>query len=276
MDDRNITSDNFDYDMYSGGSAKELLKEYEEQQRLEKEAAEKQAKEQKKERYRSKYSSLSADELFDTPRISKNAENVPPYDGRASQYGAQTYTQGSAQYDDMFADTSVRQQKNTGEKPRPAGYGRRNPDVDTGFKYDPNLYGGDQDAMDKVAEMMAHERAQLRRNELDRQRRRNAGMGFYSYRGRGLYMTDEEYGEFTRESAWYLLWFIGGICVARLLSLPLTLYLVTGSVVAYVGALVKRNGIEKMSMADAVANSRKELLCIVGAVVLTLLMAAGF
>lgn len=84
MDEKDIISTNFDYDVYSGGNAKKYLDEYNEQKRLERKRAEEAAKEasktdaeRKKDEYRRKFEGMSADELFDTP-VKKSAAVQEP------------------------------------------------------------------------------------------------------------------------------------------------------------------------------------------------------
>ncbi|MBR6872939.1 MAG: hypothetical protein IKN17_05480 [Ruminococcus sp.] len=71
MDDRKITSDNFNYDEYSGVDTSEYLRQANEQKRMERERAGKTEAELKREVYEKRFSGMSADEIFSTPAPKK-------------------------------------------------------------------------------------------------------------------------------------------------------------------------------------------------------------
>ncbi|MBQ8107896.1 MAG: hypothetical protein IJ129_04025 [Ruminococcus sp.] len=366
MDDRNITSSNFDYDMYSGAGAKDLMAEYERMQQQEK----KDAAGKKREDYENRFSGMSSDELFSQPRTAsrrydsfltgtegsdfdreleedfsqaqeaaepmeemkrrrmqayaevdamfhKNSQQSdnsqdsdflqqngvfndpyrgqqPPGYGRRNsdtgydggylqsnggsvmpQQDPQMYRRQQAVAEvsamlDMHRTTPSKS-STSAKRQQPPGYGKRNPDASP-QQLDPEKYERYMHGLEESQRILAHGRAMMYNEELNRQRRRNAGRGFYGLgRRRGAYLTDDEQNELDKAFLWYGLWFLAGIGIARALELSYSLYAILGACLGYVGAIVKHNGLEKMPLADAAANSRKELAGIGAAIVLTII-----
>ena len=71
IDDSRITSTDFDYDVYSGSSAQEYLRQENERKRKEREDAGKSAGMRKREEYEKRFAGMSPDELFGSP-VKKN------------------------------------------------------------------------------------------------------------------------------------------------------------------------------------------------------------
>ena len=71
MDNMNITSGNFDYDVYSGENAKEFLRQENERKQQERERASKSAAELKREEYEKRFAGMSADDIFGMPSPKK-------------------------------------------------------------------------------------------------------------------------------------------------------------------------------------------------------------
>ena len=78
MDRNDITSNDFDYDIYSGGSAQEAIREYREREKAEAEKAKHEAAEKKKAEYRKRFEGMSADELFEQPAPAQSHEQEEP------------------------------------------------------------------------------------------------------------------------------------------------------------------------------------------------------
>lgn len=73
--DNGVTSTNFDYDVYSGSAAKEYLRQQNEREREERERSKKTAAELRREEYEKKFANMSADELMAAPVKKKKPED---------------------------------------------------------------------------------------------------------------------------------------------------------------------------------------------------------
>lgn len=78
MDEKDIISTDFNYDVYSGGNAKKYLDEYNAQKKREREEAAKSDAEKRRDEYRKRFEGMSADELFDQPFAEKHDPKPEP------------------------------------------------------------------------------------------------------------------------------------------------------------------------------------------------------
>ena len=74
--DSNITSSDFDYDVYSGKSAMEYLRQENERRREALRQAKKSVAELKREEYENKFAGMSADELFGMPKKKRTMRTI--------------------------------------------------------------------------------------------------------------------------------------------------------------------------------------------------------
>ena len=166
INDSEITSSDFDYDVYSGGSAMEYLKQENERKKREREDAGKTAGMRKREEYERRFAGMSADELFDDRPKKKKPED---------------------DFSDFFdADEIERQQKKVKEfeeqvHPAPKVESMM-PGEDTPSSQASGMTR--EEAMEKAAVMMAHGAFQREREERRFHNMRRSRYGrsvFYGY-----------------------------------------------------------------------------------------------
>ena len=75
MDEKDIISTDFNYDIYSGGNAKKYLDEYNARKKQEAEENAKTDAERKRDEYRKRFEGMSADEIFAQPAKKKKPED---------------------------------------------------------------------------------------------------------------------------------------------------------------------------------------------------------
>ena len=91
------------------------------------------------------------------------------------------------------------------------------------------------------------------------------------------YTGGDEY-EIDKAVAWYLLWCgigagIGLMIDKFMIKVPTAAYLVFAAIGGFAGAIVKRNGLEKMSLGDAVSSSKLEIAAVFIALAAALITA---
>ena len=215
------------------------------------------------------YGRRNSDTGYDGGYLQSNGGSVMPQQDPQMYRRQQAVAEVSAMLD--MHRTTPSKSSTSAKRQQPPGYGKRNPDASP-QQLDPEKYERYMHGLEESQRILAHGRAMMYNEELNRQRRRNAGRGFYGLgRRRGAYLTDDEQNELDKAFLWYGLWFLAGIGIARALELSYSLYAILGACLGYVGAIVKHNGLEKMPLADAAANSRKELAGIGAAIVLTII-----
>ena len=79
MDEKDIISTDFNYDIYSGGNAKKYLDEYNARKKQEAEENAKTDAERKRDEYRRRFEGMSADEIFEQPSLSAKKAILSSY-----------------------------------------------------------------------------------------------------------------------------------------------------------------------------------------------------
>ena len=264
----NVTSGNFDYDVYSGSSAMEYLRQENERKREERQRANKSAAELKREEYEKKFKGMSADDLFGMPEKKKKPEE---------------------DFSDFFdADEIQRQQEKLREfreKKDPL------PKVENMMEGEDSPSSEPQDdkykrGLEEANALLAQQRI---RSDIQRERmeeyHRYGGFGGYSYR-RGSAMrayslmtgrSPHEANEIDRAFSWYLISFIIGAllcyaCDKVLFHIPVGLYLVGGAVFGALGSFVRHNGVDREPAGEAFSHCIFEIVAIFAALIAALII----
>ncbi len=197
MDEKDIISTDFNYDIYSGGNAKKYLDEYNAQKKHEAEEAAKSDAERKRDEYRRRFEGMSADEIFEQPSLS--AKKKKPEDD----------------FSDFFdADEIERQKEKVREfeqeqNPLPT-LENMMPGEDSPSSEAPEDHTAE--ALEYVEEMMAHSRIQRAHQD---EMMHNLGHRRYYRRTFQMYAIEslldsfgvsENAREVMRRIGWYLAW----------------------------------------------------------------------
>ncbi len=268
--DSNITSQDFDYDVYSGSSAMDYLRKENERLQEERRQASKSSAERRREEYEKRFAGMSADELFGMP------EKKDP----------------ETDFSDFFDDDAAKRQadKEARKKRQPESEVRVEnmmPGEDTPSSPPPEdekYTAGIQTA----AEMMARQR--MRREFADeeyRSRRRRRFFGpspelrLMTGLTTGRYHSYGEYSEVDKAVMWYLVWFavgagLGYAAKKYLFSFPLPFLLVCGAVGGFLGAVIKHNGLEKIPIGQTIPECKLEIagvfIALIAAIMIKLAM----
>ncbi|MBR6045640.1 MAG: hypothetical protein IKP47_08405 [Ruminococcus sp.] len=243
--DDEIVSSDFDYDVYSGGSAMEYLRQQNEREREERERAKKTEGELRREEYEKRYAGMSADEIFGMPEKKKPKKE---------------------DFSDFFDDDAALREAER----------RAHPDPERGMpKVESMMPGEDspssapseeelrqQEGRAAAAELLAHERFRLEREKEAFERRRTGySYGRYGHRSAeraffgmatGRYNDNSDFNaEIEKAFWWYVLWFAAGVGLGFLIKASSGLKIILGGVMGAVGSFVRHNGIEKKSAAES-------------------------
>lgn len=284
MDDNKITSTDFDYDVYTGGSsesdtdspavsstdfdygvysgenAMEYLRQENERLRLERERSKRSEAELRREEYEKKFSGMSADEIFAAPPKKKEK---PKED--FSDFFSSDAAEKAQQKQERKRQEEIQKQQ---EPPKPAEVETMLPGEDepSSLPYD------DGSARESVLEMEARlrirtELAQERRQQLSRRGQRR-----YYRRRPGLLLFTMLFGdrfgdldEAEQAFSWYIFWFfvsaaVGGIILALTIGFRLGLMLICAAIGGAIADIFKRCRYDGLPFAEAVSDSRYELI----------------
>lgn len=270
--DSNITSSDFDYDVYSGKSAMEYLRQENERRREALRQAKKSVAELKREEYENKFAGMSADELFGMPKKKKNNE-----DDFSDFFDADEIERQREHQKRMEQELKAKMPKVENMMP--------GEDTPSSQQVQNERYN---EGIQTAAEMMAHQR--IRREIEDEHFREYRRRGRLNGYGREVRMISSLFGvrtgggyyrrysgessELDKALSFYFISFIIGAVLGGLLfgAAHIGLIIVSGAVGGALGGFIKRNGIERQSVGEAVANSRLELAIIGVAVVIGLII----
>lgn len=264
--DSGVTSSDFDYDVYSGASAMEYLRQENERKAEERKRAQKTDAELRREEYEKKFAGMSADELFGMPEKKKK-----PEDDFSDFFDADEIERQREHQKRM--EQELRQKKVKLESMMPGE------DTPSSQPEEDKRSEGVQDAL----EMMAREKY-----------RRDQSMEHYrDYRGRYYrrrhseffllssllgYGTGKKYGygeydEFDNAVAVYIIFFfLGSIAGGVLSGMRIGIGLICGAIAGAAASFVRRNGVEKQPFGEAMANTRFELIGIGVAAIVGLIL----
>lgn len=244
-----VTSGNFDYDVYSGSSAMEYLRQENERKRQERERARKSEAELRREEYEKKFAGMTADEIFAQPKKKKEDE-----------------------YADFFSSTAAKKEaekdKLREETPLPKVENMMPGEDDPSSQPRDEKYRAGVTA---AAEMIARQRI---RSEFAQEHWERARHSYYRRRRSPLtlimadrYTGGDEY-EIDKAFAWYMLWFGVGCAIGYavnkfMFSIPMAGYLIFGGVGGVLSGIVKHNGLEHQPLGGAVSQSKIEIIAFV-------------
>ena len=282
VDDSKITSTDFDYDIYSGGSAMEYLKQENERKKREREDAGKSEGMRKREEYERRFAGMSADEIFnDAPKKKKKPEDDFSDFFDADEIERQQEKVRKFEEDvrrAKAAQQAEQAQSGEGTLPQPEGMmpGEEEPSSQPrGMTR--------EDAMEAAAVMMAH-----RTFEREREERRYHNMRRSRYRRsmfEGLFfewlLDSLNAGDKTKRSIarviYYIAWFFLGALIYGVYSYArfrkLTPYAVIwGAVGGLAGGFIQRFFREEDTFLKALVNCIVEFVLLAIAVVLVLVV----
>ena len=258
-----VTSSDFDYDVYSGTNAMEYLRQENERKRAEREQANKSEAELKREEYEKKFRNMSADELFAAPKKKK------PEDDFSDFFDADEIERQREHQKKM--EEELRSTRTTVENMMP---GEDDPSSQP-------LDSGRAQAIETVAEMMAHGAFQ-REREMDSyhyaMRHRNSSGWFLRQITDAIFdsLCVGEKGRSVMDAiTWYIAFFVAG----SLLYVPYSylkfgklksMFLVWGAASGLAAAFVRRFFLEKDSFLKSLVNCTIEFLILVVLVVLVI------
>jgi hypothetical protein len=268
--DDDVTSGDFNYDVYSGSNAMEYLRQENERKAEERKRAQKTEAELRREEYEKRFAGMSADELFAMPEKKKQEDDF-------SDFFDADEIQRQREYMKRYEQEKIPKPKVESMMP---GEDTPSSEAPHNEKY--------AQGMQTAAEMMAHGRI---RRELDdehyREYRRSRYYGGYSRDirfisslfglGSRSYYHYRRYGEtteFDKALSWYFVWFLVGALLGGFFfgAVHIGLIILSGAFSGAVGAVIRRNGIQKMPIGEAIASSRLELIGIAIAAIVGLII----
>lgn len=268
--DSNVTSSDFDYDVYSGKSAMEYLRQENERRREALRQAKKSVAELKREEYENKFAGMSADELFGMPEKKKNNE-----DDFSDFFDADEIERQREHQKRMEQELKAQMPKVENMMP--------GEDTPSSQQVQNERYA---EGIQTAAEMMAHQR--IRREIEDehfREYRRRGRLNGYGREIRtvssllgfgsgGYYGRHGEVTDFDKAMMWYIAWAVvsGALAGYFFGTVHIGLMLICGAVGGVIGAVIRRNGIQNQPIGEALTNSRLELVLLAIVVVIAVVI----
>ncbi len=254
MDEKDIISTNFDYDVYSGGSAMEYLKQENERKRQERERAKKSAGELKREEYEKKFAGMSADEIFGMP------EKKQPKEEDYSDF-----------FDDDAAVRQAQKDKEIKEEPLPTIENMMPGEDDPSSQPPDEKYRA---GIETAAAMMAQSRIRREKAE-ERRMYYHGGYGRYRRRSslfsplgyplgyRSFTSSRREISSTENAIYWYFGFAMLGVLVAVVASLPIGMTLLVCTGLGALGSVIRRMSLLGMNIVEAISSSWIELAIVI-------------
>ncbi|MBR1739563.1 MAG: hypothetical protein IJ737_04645 [Ruminococcus sp.] len=296
-EERQITSDNFDYDLYSGGSAKELMDEYERFQKEEELKAKKEEAELRRAQYEEKFKGMSADELFGMPSAEppENTYQSRPRTAQQTYSQQQTYAQPNTSQQSYTQQTAAQQntahqgtaQQNTAAQQPQGGYQRRY-SKEQYEQYSSRQFSSADEAEEKRAQAMAafYSMTASRQRQLDEEKEYYKNRGVYSpglgYRPRtggwSLGNSHQFYrhrysSELEKSIYTFFIGFPVAAILVRFMFLPEYAFPFLIGFCGLIATFIRRMGFEKDSLSEAISNSKVQIGAFIVGVLLTIFMA---
>lgn len=276
-----VTSGDFNYDVYSGSSAMEYLRQENERKREERARANKTEAELKREEYEKRFAGMSADEIFGMPQKKKKPEDDFSDFFDADEIERQQEKVRQFEAEVQAAKAAQAKQTQSGQNQGMPHLENMMPGEDTPSSQPKGMSRAE--AMEQAAVMMAH-----RSFEREREDRRYHGSRRNRYYSNWIFNeimssildslgVGEKGRAFMDWLTWYLMWFVGGGMIYGIYSFAryqkMSLYfLVWGAVGGLVGGFVRRFFMERDTFLKAIVNLLAEFAILILLIVFVVIL----